>query len=137
MVKDAKNGAKMLILALACLASIATLRAESTPYDTITNRNIFGLTTQEPPPCDCGPTKPATDVKLVGITTIFGMKQALLTVNAPMPDGKLAPHSITLAEGQQFGGVEVLGINPAARSVKVRKDSLESTIYLAAADSKK
>ena len=43
MVIDVKNGAKALILALACLASVASLRAESTPYDIIASRNIFGL----------------------------------------------------------------------------------------------
>ena len=137
MVKDVKNGAKTLLLALACLAPVATLRAESTPYDIIVTRNIFGLDREEVIPTHKEVEKPASDVKLSGITTIFDLKQALLTVNAPTPDGKLAPHSVTLAEGQRFGGVEVLQINPAARWVKVRKDSLESTIYLAAAGPKK
>jgi len=135
MVKDVKNGAKTLVLALACLGPVVTLRAESTPYEIISSRNIFGLgketvvINQELP-------KPATDVKLVGITTL-GSKQALLTVNEPMADGKTAPRFCTLCEGQQFGGVEVLEINPKARSVKVRKDSLESTIYFATAEPKK
>jgi hypothetical protein len=134
MAKDVKNGAKALVLALACLTPVATVRAETT-YEIIASRNIFGLG-QEQGVIPTEPPKLVTDVKLVGITTL-GLKQALLTVNAPTADGKVAPHSVTLCEGQQFGGVEVLQINPAARSVKVRKDSVESTIYFAAVEPKK
>jgi hypothetical protein len=90
------------------------------PYQGITERNIFGL---KPPPAPPGPEEtkaPPPKIKLTGITTILGRKQALLLVEVPAkPPQGAREESYILTEGQRDGDIEVLAIDEKAGTVKV------------------
>jgi hypothetical protein len=102
------------------------------PYSAIWMRNVFDLR-PPPPPADTNIVKdntPPPNVKLTGITTIFGRKQAFFLVQPPQTPGKPAfkEESYELAEGERRGPLEVVEINPKARNVKIKNDGIESTI---------
>ena len=91
------------------------------PYQGIMERNIFGLK-PPPPPVDPNEVKavPPPNIKLTGITTILGRKQALLMVAVPAkPPTPAREDSYILTEGQRDGDIEVLNIDEKAGTVKV------------------
>ncbi len=138
MRKDVRNGAKTVLLALVCNALAATAQAESTPYDAIASRNIFALGEEKHgvPPVE--PPKPSTSFKLTGITTVLGVKQAMLLVNEPENKAKSpGAHSVMLCEGQHFAKLDVLQINPTARTVRVRNDGVESELSFNVTEARK
>jgi hypothetical protein len=100
-------------------------------YSSIWLRNVFDLkpvisvTTKDP-----STIEPPPNIKLQGITTIFGDKRAILSVQPTASPGKPAgkEESYTLSEGQRQGSVEVVEINPKARKVKIKVDDLVSII---------
>jgi len=147
-----KNGGKMLICAAACIALALAARAAKTskepadtssdkpadtvsldnPYGAIVERNVFDLHDPPPPKLEPDtPKGPPPNIKLTGITTIFGMKQALLSVNKPGAAGK-PPTTIylTLNEGQRRDDIEMLEINPKARTAKIKSDDMESLLNI-------
>lgn len=96
------------------------------PYNVIVDRNVFDLRAP-PPPISSQPTNtPPPNIKLTGITTILGKKQALFMVQEPAPPGKPAnkEESFILTEGQRQGAIEVLEINNSAKqpTVKIKND---------------
>jgi hypothetical protein len=96
------------------------------PYNVIVDRNVFDLRAP-PPPASSQPTNtPPPNIKLTGITTILGKKQALFMVQEPAPPGKPAnkEESFILTEGQRQGAIEVLEINNSAKqpTVKIKND---------------
>jgi len=96
------------------------------PYKSIMERNPFGLLPPPPPapPADTNP--PPSNIKLTGITTILGIKNALLMAQEPGPGGK--NQSYILTEGQREGQIEVLNIDNVAGSVKVSNAGTVSTL---------
>jgi len=94
----------------------ATLPGEN-PFKSIVTRNSFGLIPPPPPAPVVDPTPPPSNIKLTGITTILGIKNALLMVQEPGPSGK--SQSYILTEGQREGQIEVLAIDSIAGTVKV------------------
>lgn len=98
-----------------------------TPYQGITDRNIFGLKPPPPPvrPEDIKP--PTPEIYLTGVTTILGKKQALLKVPAKPP---LRPkdESYILTEGQSEGEIQVLNIDEVAGAVKVNNHGSIQTL---------
>jgi len=100
-------------------------------YDIIAPRNIFNLkpVTKEVPPTNAPP--PAQGLKLMGVTTMLGYKQAILK---PQPSagkpGQAAAgeHTLMLAEGQREGDVEVLQIDEKAGRVKVNNSGTIMTL---------
>jgi hypothetical protein len=146
MGKDIRIGAKCMAAMLACMALAQAAQGEIQPdkatggesYGSITNRNIFALVDEIIIPNRLPPLPPSTDVKLTGIATVDGMKQAFFILNEPARDKKApAAHSVILCEGQAFGKLKVLAIDPKARSVKVRNDQTESVIGFNAAEAGK
>jgi hypothetical protein len=146
MGKDIRIGAKCMTAALACMALAWAAQGEIQPdkasggetYGSITNRNIFALVDVHPIPNPMPPLPPSTDVKLTGISTVAGMKQAFFILNEPARDKKApAVHSVILCEGQTFGKLKVLAIDPRARSVTLRNDGMESVIGFNAAEAGK
>ncbi len=128
-----KHGAKMLVclaggLAL-CAAAAARAAADAgNPYDSIVERNVFGLKPPPPPPDPEANKPPPPKIYLTGITTFGGIKRALLKAQMPVKPGeehKPGPpkgeESFILAEGQREGDIEVLKINdtPGNEYVKV------------------
>jgi len=100
-------------------------------YSSIWLRNVFDLKPiLPPPPIDTKPPEPPPNVKLQGITTILGDKRALFTVQVSGGPGKppAKEESYMLSEGQRQGSLEVLEINPKARTVKIKVEELVSTI---------
>src|SRR5581483_7341654 len=109
---------------LGSLAAVAGARAvpnvSPNRYQTIPERNVFNLkkqevVVQEPPPVQ------VPKITLTGITTLLGLKRAVLQV-APTgrPGEATRDEAFILAEGQREGDLEVLEINEAAGTVKVR-----------------
>ena len=92
-------------------------------YDSIAPRNIFNL---KPPILVTQPTNapaPTSGLKLMGVTTMLGYKQAILKLQPPAgKPGQVAAageHTLVLTEGQRDGYVEVLQIDEKAGRVKV------------------
>ena len=91
------------------------------PYQRIAERNAFQL---KGPPVDPVPKpKDPPKVFLLGITTIFGNKRAVLKVQSPAKaNGPAAEEFLTLVEGQRYGDIEVVLIDEAHHSVKVNNE---------------
>jgi hypothetical protein len=122
------TGGRSLIGALGVLVLwtavrvIATETSGGTPYQGITERNVFGLKPPPPPPDPEANKPPPPKITLQGITTFGGIKRALFKVAMPAKPGEPAKgeQSFILAEGQRDGDIEVLEIDPKAPgSVKV------------------
>ncbi len=104
----------------------------SRTFDSIPNRNVFGL---KPPPQNTISNTPPVVPKLIlqGITTILGNKRVLLKEEPPAQPGAkpAAPGkelSMILTEGQREGSVEVLEIDENAGSVKVNNSGTIMTL---------
>jgi hypothetical protein len=135
--KNMSIAGKMMVLSVggvalaAAVQATAALAAEDAPggnasYSEIASRNIFALHDGADDPHDVKPQTPRPNIKLTGIMTIGGSKKALLIVNSPETTGKAsAVHSLILGEGQRGDGLEILEINPQARTVKIKSDKIE------------
>ncbi len=95
------------------------------PYAAIADRNVFDLKPppvieNKPPP----PQAPPSTIKLTGITTLFGLKQACVAVSEAAPPGKPPPKPkyYTMTEGQRQGGLEVVAIDVKGQTVKIIND---------------
>jgi hypothetical protein len=99
------------------------------PYRGIMERNIFGLKPPPPPPSPEETKAPPPNIKLTGITTILGRKQALLMVAVPAkPPQPAREESYILTEGQREGEIEVLNIDEKGGSVKVNNRGAIQTL---------
>ena len=100
--------------------------SSSGPYQTIVDRNVFGLRPPPPPPDPAELNKPKpVNITLTGILAgkVFGGKKALMkTPPAPSKPGEPPPqeHSMVLGIGEADGDVQVLEIDEKAGSVKVK-----------------
>ena len=99
-------------------------------YQSISERNAFGL---KPPPSVEPPAPPAPQLPkliLTGITTILGDKRALLKALslATHPGQAAKEESMILAEGQRQGSLEVLNIDENAGSVRVNNSGTIMTL---------
>ena len=120
-------------------ATLLPARAEvkPNPYETIVERNPFGLK-PPPPPADLTasvpvtpPTPPAT-VVLTGITSILSGPRALLEI-VPGP-GKPMIKPI-LREGERVESVEVVSINVEKNEVVIRNGTLVTNLTFKVASS--
>jgi len=98
------------------------------PYDSIAERNVFGLREPVQPTMDAPPAPPSK-ITLTGITTILGNKLAIMKAQIPAKPGEPAKElPIMLNEGQREGGIEVLEVNEKAGSVKVKDFGTVTTL---------
>lgn len=125
---------------LVCLAAAGALagwpllafgEARLNPYQSIIDRNAFALRPPPPPPDPAAsqpPPTPPSNVKLTGITSMFGpsSKRAMLEILETGP-GKL-PKKPTLKEGEREGTVEVVSIDVAKGLVKILNNGVESVL---------
>lgn len=145
-----RNGGKKLILTAGCIALTLTARtavktpeevssgpsesdtlSKDNPYTSIIQRNIFDLHDPPPPPPEKVDKGPPPNIKLTGITTIFGNKQALFIVNELGVGGKPpTTHSVILSENQRAGVLEVIEIDPKGRKATIKSDGVESTLNI-------
>src|SRR5947199_10681645 len=114
-----RHGQKMLI-SLICgvfLVEEAGAITADNPFQSIVDRNVFGLKPPPPPPAPPEPPKPPLPpIALTGIMTGIGKKRALLEgvmpAKPPKPPKKT---SYPLAEGDQQDGFKVLKIDNNAK----------------------
>ncbi|MGN6555717.1 MAG: hypothetical protein ACTHLW_18575 [Verrucomicrobiota bacterium] len=93
-------------------------------YQTIMERNVFGLKSAPPPQAETPAPPPPLKVILTGITTLLGNKRALLTAQIPSKPAE----NLMLTEGQRDGEIEVIEINEQAGSVKILNHGVEQTL---------
>ncbi len=133
-VERMKTRISTVCLAAALLAG-ATLMvladAKPNPYQSIIDRNAFALKPPPPPPDPAAalpPPPPPSNVKLTGITSMFGpsSKRAMLEIVETGP-GKL-PKKPTLREGEAEGSVEVVSIDVEKGLVKIKNNGIEAII---------
>ncbi len=119
----ARVGPFACALLLYCLSiTFVSANTDSNPYQSIVDRNVFGLKDPPPPPPpgpDPGKTQ-SPPITLTGIMTILGKKTAFMSFPAPAkPPEPAKQSSIMLTEGQRDGEIEVLQIDEKGGSVKV------------------
>src|ERR1035438_8759765 len=110
-----------LLIALGLIAGANALVAETSgdPYLGIAGSNIFRLKPPQPQPPE-RPPAPLARAKVVGITTMFSDKRALLKVYLPaIPPEPAKKVSCILTVGQREGPIKVMEIDELAGSVKV------------------
>lgn len=101
------------------------------PYSTIVERNAFALKPPTPPAVVTPPAPPASNVELRGITTLLGRPQVLLNFKMPgKPPEPPKDRSLVMDVGQREGEVEVLEINPATGSIRIRNQGNELAMNL-------
>ena len=130
-----KHGQRMLICTLAWVGLCAsgnavTSDASSSPYQSVVERNVFGLKPPPPPPDPEANKPPPPKMFLQGITTFGGTKRALLKAQMPPKPGEppKGEDSFVLAEGQREGDIEVLEINVKEGTVKVNDFGTVTTL---------
>jgi hypothetical protein len=125
-----------LVLAIGTRAAVNENNADaSNPFSAIVERNVFALKDPPPPPqLEVKTNTPPPNIRLTGITTIFGTsnKRALFMVQEIGIPGKPASkeESYILTEGQRQGAIEVLEIDEKKNSVKIKNDGNEAVLTL-------
>lgn len=108
--------------------SPVVVASTANPYrDAIFPRNLFSLTT---PKKETGPIPPHVlrPIKLVGITSIFGGKVAILRVpSIGIPPG-VPEKSVMLREGATQEGVQILEINVSAGTARIMNGDTEQLL---------
>jgi hypothetical protein len=132
-----RRSAKILIYAasgfgLISAANATVNEAENKSYQVIVQRNVFDL---HAPAAKLDPEPPAplaANIKLTGVATILGFRQALLLVQEPSVPGKppAKEESYILNEGQRQGPIHLLEVNEKAGTVKIDNDGKISVIAL-------
>ena len=97
------------------------------PYGAITLRNVFDLRQipiQTPPP----PTnEPPPNVDLIAMTSILKERLAVFAIHEK---GKPAPLNITMKEGERQGALEVVKIDMASKTARVKIDDKPTELEL-------
>lgn len=125
-------GCSLLVLSCFSVASVPAfaLTAEN-PYGGIVERNAFALKPPTLPAVVAPPVAPPSNVELRGITTLLGRPQVLLNFKLPgKPPEPPKDRSLVMDVGQREGEVEVLEINPASGTVRIRNQGNESALNL-------
>ena len=132
-----KHGGKIAVGLAGALVLPVGLRAVTpdspgNPYQPIVERNVFGLKPPPPPPEVKPPDVPAPKITLQGIVSTLGTRYVLFKTLMPGSKPGEAPKetSLTLAEGQRAGEIEVLEINEVAGAVKFRNHGMEQPLTL-------
>ena len=141
-----RRGQKKLVRFASCLALLAGVGQGAfcadevaNPYKAIVDRNVFDLKapkiaeTAPPPP----PATPPPNVKLTGLTSIFGKPKALFMLTKAPGSGKGAPapgsngeESVIMNVGERQGTLELLEIDMKEGTAKVKNDGTEVVLTL-------
>jgi hypothetical protein len=123
-------GSGLLLCLLAVLNPAFALTSDN-PYNGIVERNAFAIKPPPPPPVITAPAPPPAGVELRGITTLLGRPQVLLNFKLPAkPPEPAKDRSLVMDIGQREGDIEVLEINPAAGTVRIRNQGNELPMSL-------
>jgi hypothetical protein len=99
---------RLMVFVSAATISGSLLAAIPEKYQTIVDRNSFGLLPPAPPISETNATPPPSDLKITGFATIGGEKFVYVAIP---PKGQKAQFQyLTLKQGQQEAGIEILEI---------------------------
>lgn len=97
------------------------------PYHGIASRNIFALKPPPPPPDPtAAPPPDLPQIKLQGISALFGRRQVLVKlVEKAKPGQPGKEEALILKEGERYRDVEVVAIDPASGTVRFNNHGTE------------
>jgi hypothetical protein len=109
----------------------------SNPYEPIVLRNPFGIKPVPEPPAQpaAGPPVALPKVILTGITTMFGPPKALIEITEAEPGKAASIRKPILREGEKDGTVEVISIDAANASVRIKNSGFETNLNFEVAKS--
>jgi len=109
----------------------------SNPYEPIVLRNPFGIKPVPEPPAQppAGPPVALPKVILTGITTMFGPPKALIEITEAEPGKAASIRRPILREGEKDGTVEVVSIDAANASVRIKNSGFETNLNFEVAKS--
>jgi len=109
----------------------------SNPYQPIVLRNPFGIKPVPEPIAQVkeGPPVALPKVILTGITTMFGPPKALIEITEAEPGKAANIRRPILREGEKDGTVEVISIDPANASVRIKNSGFETNLNFEVAKS--
>lgn len=108
-------------------AAAASAAPGDNPYQAISSRNVFALKPPPPPPDpNAAPPPNLPQIKLQGISSLFGRRQVLLKlVEQPKPGQPGKEEALILKEGERYRDVEVVAIDPATGTVRFNNHGTE------------
>jgi hypothetical protein len=121
---------RVLTCAWALAFTTANAPAETGRFETIAKQNAFRLS--QPAPESTRAVEPARPrLALQGLTTILGVRHALLSIQLLSHPKEPLPRSCVLTEGECQFDVMILHIDMQAETVRVRNVGIEQTLTLA------
>jgi hypothetical protein len=124
--------AAVAAIAMICLSVIPGLWADArlNPYQTIVDRNPFGIKPPPPPVEDVTPPQaiPPAKVILTGVLNLLGPPRALLEITETEPGKAPTTAKRTLQAGEAEGQVEVLSIDVEHATVRIRNGKIETNL---------
>jgi hypothetical protein len=115
----------VIVLSGAIMTTLAI--AKENPYQSIIDRNAFGLKPPPPPPTNIVQETPPLTVKLTGVTSLGGEPKAFFQMTEPGP-GKQPKWPPAMTKGEKLDGVEVLEIDVDKGEVKIKNGTIETTL---------
>ena len=119
-------------MALTCVGATASLWADArpNPYFSIVERNPFGIKPPPPlpPPDQPQAAAPLAKVVLTGVTSMFGPPRALLEITESEPGKGPTVNKRILREGDRDGSIEILAIDVANTSVRIKNGPVETNL---------
>jgi len=115
---------------IACTVLPGRSESRPNPYVSVVERNPFQLkpTPLVEPPAPPAPVIPVAKVTLTGIFTILGPPKAIFEVSEQEPGKTPTITKPILREGEREGTVEVLHIDIAKSTVRIRTGTIETNI---------
>lgn len=97
------------------------------PYQAIASRNVFALKPPPPPPDpNAAPPPDLPQIKLQGISSLFGSRRVLVKlVEKAKPGQQAKEEALILKEGERYRDVEVVAIDPASGTVRFNNHGTE------------
>src|SRR5215831_14769402 len=101
------------VAVLCCSGTALSAESSGATYQSIIDRNVFGLRPPPPPPSPEENKPPPRKILLQGISTISGKELVLMRVTVPgeKPGAKAEDVPLTLTVGQKQEDVEVLEVH--------------------------
>lgn len=114
-------------------ADASAMIGSENPYQTIASRNVFALKPPPPPPDpNAAPPPDLPQIKLQGISSLFGNRRVLVKlVEKARPGQPAKEEALILREGERYGDVEVVSIDPASGTVRFNNRGNEVVMTMA------